>query len=203
MDSTPAANLDDRENWHGGYYELSIELGPRNDHRLDQATKATWRIAGAGDCFVRVPGEQTREPASAGLPALSKGQLIGVIRLPSGEETVCGVAAIREEESAGSDWLDLYLPLGALSRLFPDIGGFPFGPEGGEESLAWRRPIDQWLAVIADGVFAEVPFALGLIGFEASGTASAAELANGVPEERLVEYLLPVDGVLQRYQANR
>lgn len=87
--------------------------------------------------------------------------------MPNGNRVVCGCTAVREDD--GADWLDFLLPLGALGRANPQVGAFPFGDDGGEASLAWRHPIDPWLASIGARVYERVAFELGLIGFEASG----------------------------------
>ena len=49
----------DPDNWAGGFYELSLELGERSDERLDRALSVLWREAGIVGCY----GERDREPA--------------------------------------------------------------------------------------------------------------------------------------------
>jgi hypothetical protein len=60
--------------------------------------------------------------------------------------------------------------------------------DGSEDSLVWRRPIDDWLATVARRAFEQVPFRLAMIGLEASDfTNRFAE----VPANRYFGYLVP------------
>lgn len=102
----------------------------------------------------------------------------------------------------GADWLSFYLPLGALVRTNPAIGGYPFG-DAGEQALIWRRPIDDWLAEVATRVFEEVPFRLGLVGMEALDEMEAADLAGGVPDQRQFGMLIPTGSTLTYLPANQ
>jgi hypothetical protein len=114
---------------------------------------------------------------------------------------VCGVVAVRED--SGIDWLDFYLPLGALGRADPRVGAYPY-PFEGESALAhlaWRRPIDDWLADIGRQVYAHVDYSLGLIGHEVSGVSYGADLAEGPPEQRRIGYLIPTNGELRYWPA--
>ncbi|WP_328603151.1 hypothetical protein OG943_24015 [Amycolatopsis sp. NBC_00345] len=181
------------DNWHGGFYELALNLGATSDTRLERALAA---LAGA----VPVPdwyGTRDREPAGqppvgCTLGSLRRHQhLQGIVTLPGGTPVVCGVVAIRED--GGPDWLDFYLPLGALGRAEPRVDAFPFPfeGEGALAHLAWRRPIDDWLAEVGRQVHAAAGFSYGLIGHEVSGERRPADPP---PEERRVGLLIPADG---------
>ncbi|MFC9975621.1 hypothetical protein ACFVH6_32495 [Spirillospora sp. NPDC127200] len=193
----------DEENWNGGFYELAIEIGDTDDHRLQSVLSALWNAAGVEGCF----GDRYQEPAAqqevpCSVASLAEfGHLQGIVQLPSGHRVVCGCVAIREDD--GPDWLDFYLPLGALSRVEPEIGGFPFDDESGPASLAWRHPLDDWLANVATNVLNTADFRLGLIGFEVSGTTYSHRLNGAAPQERWNGYLLPVNGTLRYEPANR
>lgn len=67
------------------------------------------------------------------------------------------------------NWLDFYLPLGALTESDSRVGGFPFGPDRGATSRSWREPLEEWLASIGTALYATVPFPYAVVGFEASG----------------------------------
>lgn len=199
----PAAFTDD-ENWTGGFYELALELGDTSDERLQLALSALWRVAAVEGCYGsrdREPREQAEVPRTVE-SLVELGHLRGTVRLPGGRRVVCGCVAVREED--GPDWLDFYLPLGALARLDRRIGGFPFDRRSGADSLRWRQELDEWLAAVGTGVFGEVPFRLGLIGFEISGETYADQLDGRAPVERTEGFLLPGDGGGLRYEpANR
>lgn len=195
----------DPENWAGGFYELSLELGDRDDDRLDRAVNALWVGAAIVGCY----GSASREPAdqvavATNVKSLHEfGHLRGTVRLPDGNKVVCGCLATRLDD-ADADWLTFYLPIGALARTDRRVGGFPFGPDGGPNSLAWRAPLDEWLSALAGSIFTLVDFRLGLIGFEPDdGDTSAASLNGVIPEERWNGYLLPANYGLTYTPANR
>jgi hypothetical protein len=194
------AGIDDGDNWTGGFYELAIELGPRDDARLQAALDVLGRVNGADGYFAAHGPSAGRQHLT--LDGITRsGHLRGVTALPTGARVVCGVFAIREDE--GPDWLVFYLPLEALCRVDRRIGGFPFDERSGPESLVWREPLDDWLVGIGRAVFSEVPFELGLVGFETSGEAYARDLAAGAPPERWSGFLLPEGDRLSYSPANR
>ncbi|ONH21904.1 hypothetical protein [Pseudofrankia asymbiotica] len=163
-------------NWNGGFYELAINLGPPDDARLESALAATWAAAGVAGCLARGEDGEFR-PAPCTLPSLERfGHLHGAVRLPDGGDVVCGAVTIREDH--GDDWLDFYLPLGALADHDPRVGGFPFGDDGGNISRAWREPIDTWLANVATAVHEGVRYRYAVIGFEVAGL-SLQEVTGG------------------------
>jgi hypothetical protein len=191
------AQLDWAPNWFGGFYELSIELKPRNDERLAKALLAIWQVAGVAGCYAPSPAASVEPNHVSHLPvALGPGSLAdhghlrGVVGLPSGVQVVCGAVAIRLDE--GVDWLAFYVPLGALVEIDRRIGGFPFGDDAGPESLEWRHPLDAWLADMGMRLASEVPFDLALIGFE----------TYAAPED-FVARLVRDDGVLRYLPAKR
>jgi hypothetical protein len=155
-----AYDLSDEENWTGGFYELSVLLGAADDRRLDRAVRSLWRAAGVQECRVG-SGLLDTEPSAAALH--EHGHLRGWLTLPSGDRVVCGALVFRYN---GIDNLELYLPLGALTRIDHRIGGYPFDERSGVESLTWRAPLDRWLADVAVAVYDDAPFQRALIGFE-------------------------------------
>jgi hypothetical protein len=174
MTSSPPPQLSDRDAWTGGYYELAMQLGERDDVRLQAALDVLVRMAGiAGPWHVQWQPDRVR-PVSWSVAGLEAGHLCGQVQLPGGEPVICAVIAVRCDD--GDDWLDLCIPLEALCRRDARIGGFPFAPDHGT-SLTWRQPIDGWFARLAGEVRQEAAFRLAVIGFEVSGTVEAEELA--------------------------
>jgi hypothetical protein len=186
--------------WFGGFYELALEVGPRSDDRLRTALAAVWSHSDIDGCYT----DRGREPADQPrvLPGcLDEGShLLGVARLPNGSGVVCGTCLIREVDD-GPDWLDFYLPLGSLGTVYP-AGGFPFGSEA-DWPGPWREEVEDWLAGVGLWVARSVSFRLGLIGFEVSGQAYAADIAaQGIPAERFVGYLWPTGGSVGYHRRN-
>jgi len=192
------ASLADSENWSGGFYELAIELGAPDGERLQQALSSLWRVAAIEGCYAGRDSEAQVPCTVASLAAF--GHLQGTVVLTTGHRVVCGCVALGDDDV---HWLDFYIPLGALARTDGRIAGFPFDSESGEESLVWRRSLDDWLANIGTRIFRHVPFRLGLIGFEIDGSVSSDVLNGMVPEQRWESYLLPVGADLRFEPANR
>lgn len=192
----PAA-LGDDENWSGGFYELAVLLGPRDDTRLDAAIRTAWADTRLDGCYADRGDPADQERLVCSLAATDQvGHLRGTAELPGGQRVVCGSVVIREE-SAHRDWLDFYIPLGALSRADARVGGF--AGEGGLETLAWRAPIDEWLAGMGRRIYQSATFAYGLIGFDVSGE----DLPATGEDERYISCLVPVEGNINYVPATR
>ena len=157
------------DNWHGGFYELAIKLGPADDERLGSALNALWRAASLTTPFRR----HSDVPAELTVDSLLAGHLHSVATVPGLGSTLCTVLVVREEthESGatrfGDDWLDLCLPLGALGRLDERVGAYPFSDEA--DTRGWREPIERWFESVASSVFDAVPFVHAITGDEVSG----------------------------------
>lgn len=192
----PAAFGDD-ENWYGGFYELAVLLGPHDDTRLDAAIRAAWADTRLDGCYAgrREPADQERLVCSLATTD-HIGHLQGIAQLPGGQRVVCGSVIIRDESSQ-RDWLDFYIPLGALSRADARVGGF--SGEGGIKTLAWRLPIDEWLAGMGQRIYRSTTFEYGLIGFEVSGW----DLPATDDDERYISCLVPGVGNLRYLAATR
>jgi hypothetical protein len=192
--TSPAA-FRDHTNWSNGYYELAIEVESSDDARIQAVLSALWSAADVHGCFGqsdREPEEQ--DPVPCTVASLTEfGHLHGQVRLPTGQLVVCGCVAIRGADES-SDWLDFYVPVGALDKAgLRYWDGRPF----------FRSDVmDDWLAAIGKETFARAAFSLGVVGFEVSGCSDAATLAGQMPQRRDIGYLLPVDGTLHYGAAN-
>lgn len=172
--------LRDRDAWTGGFYELAMNLGEHDDARLQSAVGVLARAAGiTGPWHVQWHPDRVRR-ADWSVTDLAAAQLRGQVQLPNGQQVICAVIAIRESD--GDDWLLLGIPLEALGRGDARVGGFPFDPDNGT-SVAWRRPIDDWFARLADEVRLQAGFRLAAIGWEASGFVCAETLVHQ-PQDR-------------------
>jgi hypothetical protein len=187
--------------WLGSFYELAIEVGDRSDDRLHAACVALWShgsLEGPYGDKTREPGEQP--PVSPGLVVPDDmgdvSHLYGVATLPDGNRLACGCVALCEEDSR-IDWLDLYIPLGALDTVYD----YDYGDRASWR--AWAAPLDDWFADIGRTVYDAVPFRLALVGEEVSGMRYASQVAvEGIPDERNTPLLFPDnDGALKWYPA--
>lgn len=189
------------DTWHGGFYELAMQYGPHADQDLEAGLRAIWQRLDLEGGYLRSdiePSQQQRVAPSLAIQ-LSSGHVYGIATLPDGVRVPCGTVVVREE--GGDDWLDFYVPLGALADAYP-VGGYPF--EERAASREWREPLQNWLASIGHSVFAQAPFRIGLTGFEVSGSERAEHLAvSGIPSDRWIGYLVPSAGRLQWHPTNQ
>lgn len=192
--SNPAA-FRDQTNWSGGFYELAIEVGSTQDAAIQAVLSAVWSAAEVRGSFASTDREpEDQEPVPCTVASLTAyGHLHGQVRLPNGRLAVCGAVAIRGGDDC-SDWLDFYVPAGALDKAgIPYWDGRPF----------YRSAVlDDWLAGVGTATFERAPFSLGVIGWEVSGCTDAATLAGRLPQERGIGYLLPQEKGLSYGAAN-
>jgi hypothetical protein len=119
------------------------------------------------------------------------GHLRGVVELPTNARIVCGLVTF-----LGLDELIFYLPLAALGRCDARVGAYPFEEE---DSLLWRRPLDEWFAVVARALYEQLPFRLAMIGFEASDNTGKPIIE--VPAKRYFGYVVPSGNFVTYYPA--
>lgn len=195
-------------------YELALELGDRDDTRLEAAMQSMWKAAGIEGCFAR------DEPVPMNLSSLLQFRsLHGSLVLPIGKRLACRVQVVRQgdAESSGEeltsleaapsvyapDWLYLCLPLGDLAKIDSRVGYWPHGFVGEKvNSSEWRRPMDDWLANIGIQIYATARFRLGLVGYDAALEDRSDWLTKGIPRERELGYLWPDAGGVRYYRAN-
>lgn len=195
-----ATNIADRENWTGGYYELSMRLGASDDGRLDAAVQQLWIVAGLKKAKRRfAAGTSAPEVSAAGLVA---GTLSTVATVPGSGRCVVAVRLVRDRDTATStarstgtrdDWLDLSIPVGSLERANPRVRSYPFGDDL-SSVRSWRAPIDEWFFRVARGVHEVVPIQYAVTGFEVSGMQHTPQEAAG-----RIGLLVAVDGQLNEH----
>ena len=106
------------------------------------------------------------------------------IRLPDGRDVLRLESILGDEITEDEPFLvTLGIPLGALEMVWPEIGGYLFGDGG-----PWILRLAEWLRGIGEYVFDRMPFAVALIGFEASDALDDFR-EHGVPEQRWAGYL--------------
>ncbi|GAA3120321.1 hypothetical protein GCM10010466_09040 [Planomonospora alba] len=192
------SSFTDEENWRGGFYELAMEFAGTADGPLLKGLEVI-RDAATLDGFHtardREPAGQVPYALESGLPT---GHLYGLTRPPAGRTCVCGALVSRFDD--GTSWLIFYLPLEALGRTDRRVGAFPFNEDDEPSSLAWRRPLDDWLVSLARRVYGVVRFRRALVGFETYGEETE-QTPGAVPERRSCGYLLPREETLDYWPA--
>ncbi len=99
-----ARAIEQGANWLGGHYEVCIELGARDEARLETALEACWAIGGLIGCW---PGRSSSDPAARISPTLEFDGLSGIAAIPDFGECVCSTHVIREVDDGriGSTWV--------------------------------------------------------------------------------------------------
>lgn len=129
--------------WTGGFYELAMELGPRDDARLVDALRAVWSHPSIERCYLesgREPPEQARVSVDAAMracgqvyvgngtgdegsdtaaPLVQSGHVYGLAHLHGGYVVPCATLTVREE--GGSDWVVFYIPVGSARLSTPAL----------------------------------------------------------------------------------
>lgn len=158
--------LDD-ENWRGSFYELSLELDSSgDDSTVLRALQVLWNQPELRGPWV--------EKSSFGLDpnpvtVSTEGvRLYGCLTLDDGVELGCASYVVRAQGEP--DWLDLSIPTGMLSLRYSASYPLDLATTPGLAQL------ERQLVKISARIFDAVPIRLGLLGEEASGLTSAAEL---------------------------
>lgn len=188
------------DTWNGGYFELTMEIGFRDDERLRGGVVALWDHPALAGCyldFTREPEQQSRlGPSSQPLET----NLYGIATTPTGREVACRSYTAINRFDEGADWLYLLIPLGSLGNVYP-VGAYPFDDGASRD---WILPISEWLRQIGETVFESVPFRLGLVGWEIDYQLDSQKVQQeGVPDNRWIGYLWPDAQSLHWYPPNR
>jgi hypothetical protein len=198
--------------WSNGHYELLVDVGGGEPapEQVVEVGVALWShpdLDGPYPSHDLDPRRQHRlDPASLSASA----RCYGVATTPPGTRVPCGLYPLSsipeflpDGEPHPPDVLILYLPLAALSRVWPAIGGFPFQPD--QDTRSWQEPLEDWLAGIAAHVFARTGFRLGVIDFEVDVDYAAwrSWTPDTVPADRRLDLLLPTDTGLRRFRRTR
>lgn len=181
--------------WTGGFYELGLELPDQDDATTAQALAALWGNPHLSGCFAHNDIEPPQQVALTleNLPV--QGYLYGFAILGDGQDCVCGSYTTHFADEGC--WLDFYLPLGALAKIFP-MSGYPFDdvtPQL-EQTL---KAINEWLRTLAEDIYQHRPFSFGTIGFETDFSTVKAQTLRAIPQQRWDGLLIPTDDRLRWY----
>jgi hypothetical protein len=184
--------------WSGGFYTLALEYELFDLH-TDDAVRRLWQHPALEGCYAsrdQEPEDQPRIPAEFNDP---RTHLYGVATLPGGAKVPCGCLLWLFGEHP--DWIELYIPMAALEKVYP-TGAFPYEGPAGE---AWQQEVDDWFAVIARHVYRGYPFQMAAIGFEVNTPdLSAAKVrSEGMKAFGVSSYLLPSEKGLAWHPVSR
>lgn len=169
------------DDWLGSYYELAMEVSTHaDDQRLARTASAVF-----GSPCIRGPwrdrGRMEGEPEGLNVTQADRVPFgYGSLDVPG--LGLVGVVFAVVREASGSDWFDVCVPTGMLERVVRV--DHPLS----RATNPWMGVVDDALVQVAERVYAQVPFELGIIGEEVSGTASAGTV--GLSEMRGSVYLL-------------
>ena len=162
------------ENWHGTYYEFSLELGPTgNDALALDALRTLWSQPALRWPWRDRSGFDTERDDA--IISLEEVPLYGCLNVADGNEVGCTSQLIRLDDD--SDLLDFWVPIGMLELRFPMT--YPLD----SATNPWMTRFEERLARIAAAISGVAPFRLGVIGEEASGALpdelTAADCESG------------------------
>ncbi len=185
-------NLD---TWSGGFYELSMELPAQDDATTAHALATLWGLPHLAGCYARNDIDPSQQVALnlAELPV--EGHLYGIATLPGEHRCACG--SYTANFANDGRWLNFYLPMAALEKLYP-VGGYPFGPAT-RELVPALIGLNEWFRIVAEDLYQRFAFNFGVIGFETDYVAVKIQALVAIPEERWEGLLISTQDGLMWY----
>jgi len=167
-------DFDQGEIWSGEFYELSLQLWPRNEDLLHAILTALWTrpdIEGRYPDRADEPDEQT----SVDVLELFEGSPIahGMARLPTGSRVPCCSYVGHSVKRPTLATLDFSVPCVALDRVLGDNWLYESSTE---------RSIAGWLADIAATLDKAAPFEVGFVGRELVVAGLAEDIVEVNPQ---------------------
>ena len=182
--------------WNGGFYELCFELSESSEKAAQNALTALWSTPSLEGCYLRNDVEPGEQQKVSPLDIPSEGHKYGIATLPIGKCCACGSYTSNYE--ADGWWVNLYLPLGSLNTVYP-VGAYPFVDKTQPSPEGWLKPVNEWYKDIAEYLYPQLLFTIGIIGFETGFVSHKEQALRTVPEERWEGILLPINGKLKWY----
>ena len=150
-----------REVWLNGFYLLIIDLEQRSDDHSRSALEVVQTYPLLDGWYMEREKEPHEQPRVKNAGGVLSEHRYGVFTLPNGKKVPCGCFVFHTDYAP--DWLEFYLPLAALDKIYP-TGAFPFGASEGYTD--WEREVDQALFDVARHIHNQLSFPAGVIGFE-------------------------------------
>lgn len=181
--------------WLNGHYVLSIEFGSKRQRALQRL----WSHRSLLGCYLQKNTEPLEQPRIS-INELDDrdihSSLYGIATLPNGAEIACGTAcSMNADANEHSWWIDFFVPLAALERVYP-VGGYPFHC-GDDYDASWLAEIDAWMVKLGQFVFEEEPFKIAVVGFEPVLERYADVTVANVPVQRSETILLQNRGSVE------
>lgn len=152
----------------GPWFDLSVELGPTGNTALQSAALSRlWTCCRVSGPWVG-PTKLPQTP-------------FGILKMVDDGAPRLPFAACSIREQDASDWLTLGIPVRALQAHWPVDGSWCLATQ------PWLATLCSALSEVADHLYAQIPFAVGVMGEEASGcwrcptSARAGEAHQGYP----------------------
>jgi len=147
--------------WANGFYLLIVNLEQRSDDHSRAALEAVQSYPRLDGWYLERDKEPHEQPRVQNAGGDLRNHRYGIFTLPNGKKVPCGCFIFHTDYEP--DWLEFYLPLAALDKIYP-TGAFPFGESQGYTD--WEREVDLALFDLARHLHQQVRFPAGLIGFE-------------------------------------
>jgi hypothetical protein len=185
-----------KENWHGSFYELAIELQTsQDDFRLEQALKALWRYPNLNGCWLKREnfgqGPDTFSVSNniEGLEENHFMRMYGTFYIPElGKQVGCLSIVVRETN--GSDWLDFCIPTEMLEKAFSVE--YPLLTD----DYPWETVLDKYFLQMAELIYKQTPYDLALVGDEVSGLINKLNILSAGIENQINTFGLSKNKIL-------
>jgi hypothetical protein len=166
-DPAPLRQLRDPDLWTGGDYELGLAM-PWGT--LDIPTRLRLLRALWGDPLLAGVARHKQELGEPWLPldagVAGENDLYGCLRI--GESVVGSRTVFLDNDYEA--WCELCIPMTMVEQVYPVNYGPPGGLDLSDADNPWRQAqLDPLLAQLAARVYSQIPFELGMLGWEATG----------------------------------
>ncbi len=163
MDNCLYSNRDD---WNGGFYELSIEYHPfGNDQRINEALTALHECSYIKSKSMSLPVQIEEGSVHTFYGSLS-------LSNSKGDELPIMITVVRV--NGESDWLDIAIPQAAFEKKFRYK--YPLTTE----LNPWLVKMNEVYVQLAETIYRNSPFDLAMIGEEISGCTNQADITYEV-----------------------
>lgn len=183
--------FEDTDRWRGGFYELSFNLSDDRDDTVKEFLSKLWESPNLLGPFSKKDMAPDQQNPINGPDITIDGHMFGIHTFAAGEKCECGTYASNFQEEG--QWVSLYFPMGALSRIF-EVGGYPFLGEDDPSPEVWIKPLSEHLRGVAEQIFQVAPFDLAILGFESDyGVVRDQILSGTIADERWEGVLISSD----------
>lgn len=192
--------FEDADRWHGGFYELSFNLPNDQVGTVKKFLMEVWQSPDVVGPFTENNIAPDKQDSIDLADITIDGHMYGLYHFGLEGKCECGTYTANFQEEG--QWVSLYFPMSALSRIF-EVGAYPFIGEADPTPEPWVKQLSEQLRKFAERLFQITSFDLAILGFESDyGVLRDQILSGNIPDERWEGFLIPYDNNLIWYPPN-